>query len=383
MNRMKTKWVQTRKARPCPACGKHGWCSISEDGALAMCRQGAESAHPVREKDGNTAYLHSVEGLGQPVKSVSGGKAPAPRLTATDLKNLAKQHKTALAPRRLAATAKLLGLDESALLQYGAGYDAQRAAISFPMYDGDQKLVGFRLRAEGGKKLCVPGSANGLFLPVGFDVAEPSDPWPDVDRFTPMLLLTPEGPTDCAAAWQAGFTAIGRPSCTGGANLIARLLERCRAAGAPRDVVVVADADETKWHDRENVPFWPGWEGSLDLAAGILRPAASVRVIKPPPGAKDLRALVKMIDPAGPANGLGAAIVCAIEAAPMVDAAWVAFNRQLLVEVKSVCRALLVGKGKDAGARKDAEAFARDLARTRRAEAWLKSRGTNQQRRTA
>jgi len=380
MTRLKTKWVQTRKSHPCPACGKHGWCSISEDGTLAMCRQGAESAHPIKEKDGNTAYLHSVEGLGEPVKSVKGVKPSAPKLTAAELKGLAKQHRTALSPRKLAAAAKSLGLDESALIQYGAGYDIQRAAISFPMYDGDQKIVGFRLRADNGRKLCVPGSANGLFMPNGFDITEPSDPFPEADRFSPMLLLTPEGPTDCAAAWQAGFTAIGRPSCTGGGNLIARLLERCKAAGAPRDVVVVADADETHWHDRENVPYWPGWEGALDLAATVLRAAASVRVIKPPPGAKDLRALVKMIDPAGPANGLGCAIVCAIEAAPMVDAGWVAFNRQLLVEVKSICRAMLIGKGKDAAARTDAESFARDLARKRKAESWLRDRNKDQRR---
>lgn len=389
--RKRTGWAECSKAHPCAGCGHtDGWCSVSADGTASLCRRGAESAHPVKQKDGSTAYLHATAaGAAAAGRAKPAEAKPRPdRLKETELRRILKAHRLALSSGRLAACARSLGLDESALVKFGAGWDDERQALSFPMYDGAGKPCGVRLRAESGRKMCVPGSANGLFLPDDFDVAAAPDPF-EISRFSAMVILTPEGPTDSAAAWQVGFAAVGRPSCTGGGHHVATLLRRCREAGAPRDVVVVADTDATHWHDRDNVPYWPGWEGALALAADVLPHAAGVRVVKPPPGAKDLRQILKSPPPAmadDPVRELGTALVCAVERAD-ADlekfggvAKWLAFQRTLLVEVKAVCKARLTGRKPDAGARAEAEAFARELARTRKAAEWLERQNNDRRR---
>lgn len=267
--RTKTDWRETSKSTPCFGCGKHGYCSISADGTKCLCRRGATSEFPVKQKDGSTAYLHGPGSGNTPTIPIGKAKASRPKLTPAVLQGHLKQCRTALSPDRLTKAAASLGLITESLQKYGVGWFDQRGALSFPMWDGDQRVVGFRLRYADGSKGSLGGDSSGLFLPDDFDVAIAPDPWPGVDSFAPMVLLPPEGPTDCAAAWQCGFQAIGRPSCSTGGEMLARLLFRCHEAGAPRDVVVVADADATHWM-KDHTPYWPGWEGAVNLAEKLL-----------------------------------------------------------------------------------------------------------------
>jgi phage/plasmid primase-like uncharacterized protein len=125
------------------------------------------------------------------------------------------------------------------------------------MRDAAGEVRGIRLRGPDGRKWAVRGGREGLFLPAGLDVAQ--------------RLLICEGPTDTAAALDLGFAAVGRPSCTGGAGLLLRLVRERH----PAEVVVVADGDP------------PGQRGARDLAAELRGYVRVVRVITPP--AKDLR----------------------------------------------------------------------------------------------
>jgi len=109
-------------------------------------------------------------------------------------------------------------------------------------------------------------------LPKG-EGTRKSDPLPTVPDVGTDLLLIAEGPTDTAAILDLGFSAVGRPSCTGGVNLLVELVRTLKPSG----VVIVADGDA------------PGQRGAETLATVLVAYSASVRIIAPPSGVKDAR----------------------------------------------------------------------------------------------
>jgi DNA primase len=110
-----------------------------------------------------------------------------------------------------------------------------------------------------GRKLSVKGGKEGLFVPTDLDVD--------------ARLLVTEGPSDCAALLDLGFSAVGRPSCMGGVKLLMELVKLRQ----PADMVVIADGDA------------PGQRGAESLAAVLVACTPAVRVIAPPAGVKDVR----------------------------------------------------------------------------------------------
>lgn len=319
------KWVETRNDCPCPACGHGRHCTISEDGKFCMCRRGVESARPCKQKDGTTAYFHVVAQLnGAPVAGKIGkAKDRRPRLAPPELANIIKSLQTALSPDRLTKIARKLEVSERALKTYGIGYDVTGGAAAFPMYGGDRKPIGVRLRYADGSKVCIPGSRNGLFLPdsilrdglLGIPEGIANDP-------APLLLLMPEGPTDAAAAADLGFRAVGRPSNSGGGKEVCKLL----GVGKRQEVVIVADRDKTK-HYPDGTPYWPGIEGALSLADLILPVCGTLKMVKPPKRAKDLRDWFKQ---GGTAN-----VLCDLIAeSEKVTPAWLGQQRANLADCK-------------------------------------------------
>lgn len=278
-------WTRVNRNQPCEACGKPDDCTRSGDGLIVKCMRVA-SDRKIQQSDGRTAYLHSVLKLGgTPVKSKPG--KPPKRLTEKEIIALLKEHKTALSPRRLEITAKNLGVSEKSLLAYGLGYDSNTDCVSAPMYDGSRKPIGIHLRGVTGKKMAVVGSRNGLFIPL--DYSDEAIPVGVCDEDSPLLLLMPEGLSDCCAARDAGFRAIGRFSNAGGADQIVSLLQQSVSL---QDVVVVGERDETKY-DLHGVPYWPGIEGALQICDELIRLKAKcsrLRFLMPPVGVgKDLR----------------------------------------------------------------------------------------------
>lgn len=291
------RWVETSSKVTCPACGGARYCSISECGTLALCRRGAESAHPVKQKDKTIAYLHKVADIGSVDRKKIGKAKPAvAKLSTTEIAALLKRHRTALSPARLSRTARSLGLSEKSLKRVGIGYADDFGCVSFPMYDGSQKPVGIRLRHDDGRKLCVPGSRNGLFIPEDYDVPKVPPALVKGDEH-PLLLMMPEGPTDTAAAMDFGFRAIGRPNDKGGADYALDLLR----SGDKQEVVIVADYDREKFADafggecqrvkrlKTGEPHFPGYEGALTIAQTILPVCGTLKLIQPPDKHKDLR----------------------------------------------------------------------------------------------
>lgn len=235
-------------------------------------------------------------------------------MTHAEVRSRMKQLQTAINPERLKRAAERLGVSVRALKAFGIGWDTVTSAWSFPMYDGsldDKKRFrpcGFRLRKDDGRKLCIKGSRNGLFIPA--NLLE-SQEIPDVvtDQTEPLCLLLPEGPTDAAAAMDLGFRAVGRPFNSGGIEQSVRLFQALK----PQEVVIVADRDPTKWHD-DGTPFWPGIEGALTVAAKLRRFVRELRFMMPPAGFKDLRAWLPNCSPVD--------LMIATGSAPLVTDKW-------------------------------------------------------------
>lgn len=186
-----------------------------------------------------------------------------------DLEGMMARYRTGTTQADLERLAGLLGVTAASLNRLQAAWAGVYRAWAFPMRSGDGQLIGIRLRAEDGSKWAVTGSRQGLFIPDGTvgDLCE--------------RLLVCEGPTDVAAMLDLGFYAVGRPSCSGGDELLVPLVRK-------RDVVILADRDEPKKRPDGSV-FYPGQEGAVRLADRLVWYARGLKLIRPLKG-KDARA---------------------------------------------------------------------------------------------
>lgn len=312
----KTEWREIRGK--CPACGHRRFCTTSADGSVVLCRRNP-AGKPVQQKDTTTAWLFNSGEMGGAPALPGKPKAETKKLTTAEVTAKLKQFRTAVNPQRLERLSKSLGLTVYSLKAYGIGWDDVTGAWSFPMYDGTTdskgrpKPCGIRLRRDDGRKLCVVGSRNGLFLPADF--VDSCRPIPEEilsspDNSAPLLLLLPEGPTDAAAALDLGFRAIGRPNNNGGADQLERLLTRC----PPQEVAIVGDRDEPKYLPN-GIPQWPGIEGALTIAKAVWKLCRPCRYMLPPDGYKDIRDWLKV--------GTPGAMLAAVMTAPVVNADWI------------------------------------------------------------
>ncbi|MBN2582548.1 MAG: hypothetical protein JXL80_05725 [Planctomycetes bacterium] len=245
-------------------CGRGDWCGVSSDGTAAVCMR-VESDRPVR----NGGWLHRLTDATSYVVEREARRNPhdadPPR---PDFDRLHRRYLADTSDARLEQFAVMLGLSTASLRRLGATWAAVHRAWAFPMRSPEGEVVGIRLRREDGYKWAVTGSRQGLFIPDG----QP----PDLANH----MLFCEGPTDAAALLDVGLYAVGRPSCSGGHDLVMPL-----ARG--RDVVIIADRDEPKTRPDGSI-WYPGQEGAERLAAGLFGKARTVKIIRPTMG-KDAR----------------------------------------------------------------------------------------------
>jgi hypothetical protein len=201
-------------------------------------------------------WIHRL--LGESVRRAPYTKPPeSGPITKIDAEALAVRYRNDLSPGKLAELSVTLGVSRNALTVLGVGWDGE--AWTFPMVDGGRFVIGIQRRFPNGKKLCVTGSHLGCFVPFGVP-GEMSE-----------LVVIVEGASDCAAVLDAGFDCIGRPSCTGGVEIVKAII------GSRLDVVILRDFDA------------PGIDGAERLAAALWHPGRLVKVIDPLRG-KDARA---------------------------------------------------------------------------------------------
>jgi hypothetical protein len=158
-----------------------------------------------------------------------------------------------------------------ALDAVGLGWSDYQQGYTFPERDGQGTICAIHVRHPDGHRWMVPFSDErpghrGLYLPQGW-----------YERPGPCYL--PEGVSDVCSLYTHGLCTVGRPSCTGGVDLLAELLQ-----GWDREVVILGE------HDQKPDGRWPGRDGAQRTAAQLTRLLRrDVAWMLPPDGHKDMR----------------------------------------------------------------------------------------------
>jgi hypothetical protein len=250
-------WLRVSRQALCPVCEKPDWCSVTSDGQAVCCMR-----VPSDRKARNGGWIHRI-GATADSRSLP---PPQDRKLMLDCAAYHAALRRRWDWRWNDGLAMDLGVDPDALELLQPAFDAANNAFAFPMRDGAGAVVGIRLRSREGRKWAVRGSREGLFYSPA--LAQSVEP-----------LVICEGPTDTAAALSLGLLAVGRPSCTSGADVLAAL---CQRLGV-RKVVMLADCDAP--HRRPDGSIWyPGRDGAQAFARALRRMWCMVL-----PPAKDVR----------------------------------------------------------------------------------------------
>lgn len=259
--------VNPRKNAPCPICGKPDWCLIDAERGLTICQR-VESPHKI----GEAGWLHGRTRPSEARWIVRPGSQPEQAeidweaVHARCMDNLGELgNRNALA---VEALAEQVGIDSDCLQCLEVGCLPDRLCWTFPMRDEHGRIIGMRTRTIDGRKFAIPGSRNGLFIPIAVE-----------DGRGPLFIE--EGPTSTAAVLQMGFDCIGRPSCSACVDMTVRW---CRAH--KREIGIIANADSAKVHGSE--VHYPGQEYAKILASALVDNGLSVKVLLPLKG-KDSR----------------------------------------------------------------------------------------------
>ena len=258
-------WNRVSRQHPCPICEKTDNCTVSDDGGAVWCGRVSEGAQGENQGGQFLHILREERERDWTPPAVSRRKIPEP--IARDFGRLADEgfsHPDAAGKRT--ELAGQLGVEPTSLERLRVGWDTPKRSQScwtIPERDATGKVIGVATRLDIGQKKFVAGGKRGLTYP--------SD-WKNGDG--PILLV--EGGSDTAALLSLGLSPVGRPSNTGGVELLAALL---RDVPDEREVIVVGENDR-KVHDelkpaaRERhksdcewcSACWPGKYGAIRTA---------------------------------------------------------------------------------------------------------------------
>jgi hypothetical protein len=254
------KMQRVTKNNPCSVCGKPDWCLYAEDGSAAICQRIQKNS---LKRCGDAGWLHVLRDRPQSQRYSPHRKFTVPQdnTPVKDFRALQQQYSRQINGEQLKYLSQQLCVSEASLERLNVGFDGE--AFTFPMSNTQGQIVGIRRRFGDGNKRAVTGSKTGLFIATEL-------------KKSGTLLIT-EGPTDCAAALDLGFNAIGRPNCNSKVDMTARF-----AKG--RAIVIIGDNDPPKEDGSR-----PGKEGAENLAEKLLLHCLSVKIVYPPGNTKDLR----------------------------------------------------------------------------------------------
>lgn len=137
---------------------------------------------------------------------------------------------------------------------------------AIPERNAEGEVIGWSIRRKDGSKSFRSGGQRGLTLKW------PLEAYAGASESDPLFVV--EGASDAAAGMGLSLDMVGRPSASVGGGFLAVLL-------AGRHVCLIADNDKGAGH-----------LGARKIAAQLGAACATVRIIAPPRGIKDLRAWV-------------------------------------------------------------------------------------------
>lgn len=237
------------KENPCPSCGHWDWTCRAGD-KLYICMR-AESQHPT--KDGGWYHKYPNAEAAESFVKLQPKIKPALEINWERVQNgFMESLVRSVRVSEIQNYAASLGVALWTLGALGLGFCPIRKSWTFPMRDGENKIIGIQLRGE--SKKCATGSHGGLFLPQESEVQK--------------MAYICEGPTDCAALLTMGFFAIGRFNCQTGGDFLKVALKRLGI----RQIVIVADNDSPKDTGRPGIGGAKRLQNDLGLKSVIYMP---------------------------------------------------------------------------------------------------------------
>ena len=136
--------IRVSKNNRCPVCDHPDWCGMTADGRMAICMR-VESA--VKTKNGGWLHQLSAPLIKPPPKPEQNKKPPA------DMYALMNRYKLQCTDGLCQRLAGQLGVSPAALRELEIGYDGVN--YTFPMRNGQDRVIGIKLRATWGGMFCV------------------------------------------------------------------------------------------------------------------------------------------------------------------------------------------------------------------------------------
>lgn len=248
-------WRRVNGNRKCMICGKPDWCCYTDDGAHRCMRVDGAPGFTVIKRSDDGGIIYRMAGDVAPPTY----RAPKPKPEEADrpaFQEIWARCFSKCTYQMAETLAKALGTGRgSTLSMMGLGWHLEQQVWVFPMYACDMTtILGLRTRDARGNKKAILGSRQGLFgAPTSLEQDQ---------------VLVCEGPTDTAAALELGFSAIGRPSCSGATDML-------RDALRDKHVVIMSDSDA------------PGRRGADKLAKAVRATTKSVKIARLP--SQDMR----------------------------------------------------------------------------------------------
>ena len=256
--RTTSEWKRVTRLSPCPICGKTDWCLITAARSAVICPRVEEGS--TRLIDGS-GYLHMLRYTSYTADDWIPEKERALPEHNEVLAIRARQWLNEITNKEVTELSESLGVSDESVNLMNVGWNKGMNAWTFPMFRvgseaNKRRLLGIKIRTKQGKKFCVKGSKQGLFIPNNFPKSG--------------VVYVCEGESDTASLLTCGLRAVGRPTATGGVKLLGELLKN-------HHVVVCMDRDGV------------GRKGANSLADYLRCHSEDVRMLEPPDKYKDMR----------------------------------------------------------------------------------------------
>lgn len=244
-------WIRVERDMPCPICGRPDWCLLHQKGKKVICSRVRSTT-----KVGQAGWIHKVNDNG-----LKKHKKPHQRKSNTCLnwERTSELYERKMNGERRIKLLQSLGIQGSNVTwDYQIGWDGE--AYTIPAYNGEGDMCGIMRRWPDGKKMWVPRSRNGLFIPAMKSIEG--------------NVSIAEGFSDASSLTDLGFRAIGRANCQTGVGYIKRWLYKNKKVS---QVTIVSDNDMA------------GQAGATSLARELYGGRCGIMMLDVPPQYKDVR----------------------------------------------------------------------------------------------